>query len=155
MRSWKKSSYYTNIIPLPYKWVALASGNLSFLLPQLIMWKKDENLDSSSLYCKYCRWIMIYWQRFSSSCRSKKLLKGPLFKHKEENVVSSWHWAIFGIPHYFMQISSQHTLHCPPLSVDASEEKEWRCNTSAEKLSTHFRSMHGSTIYFYRKTFSF
>ena len=49
VRSWKKSSYYMNIIPLPYKWVALASGNLSFLLPQLIMWKKDKNLDSSFL----------------------------------------------------------------------------------------------------------
>ena len=98
---------------------------------------------------------MIYWQRFSSSCRSNKLLRAPLIKHKEENVVSSWHWAIFGIPHYFMQISTEHTLQCTPLSVDASEEKEWRCNTSAEKLSTHFRSMHGSNIYFYRKTFSF
>ena len=71
--------------------------------------------------------------------------------HLKERICSSWHWVIslrVSIPHYFMHIS---TFALPLPLLMHQKKKEWRCNTSAEKLSTHFRSMLGSTINFYRK----
>ena len=132
-----------NITPLHCKWVTLASGNLNFLLTQLIIWNKTRRNIKRSFSDIYFR----IWA----------VNRAAVHKNKDQNIMIdelepyfvSW-W--LGIPHFILCKLAHISLHCLPLSVDASEVKEWRCNTSVEKLSTHFRSLLGPTIYFYRKT---